>query len=689
MPESTARHPITPASSTQIRLPTTWLVVLLIAAHAIMAWSVSPQVGLTADEPVHIVSGLYYWQTGDFRFQPENGNLPQRLAALPWVLAGVEVPALSGTAWERADIWNLGQRLLEEAGPRRTALLAASRGMTVLLSCGLLALIYVWSAGLWGRRDSLVSLTAAAFCPNLLAHAGLATSDSAGALGFLAAVLAGWRLCHRITLGRVAMAGLAAGFLAIAKFSAALLPAVIAGLLVVRVVRPAPLPWSLPRLGAGRLRKRSSRIWALGGAWLATLLVVWVIVWSAYGFRFAAAPAGGTWMKDWDTILITQPQKVGLPQLGEPADAHLVQLQAGPLQAGLRWARDYRLLPEAWIYGLGFVAYHSHSRLSFFAGEHGTTGWWLYFPLAWWWKSTLAGILLLVAAVATVALGRKRGRYGYRLAPLIALGAVYGGVSIAGNLNIGLRHELPLIAAGWVLIGAVATLGTAKFRTARRWAVAGAVVALLAAQAWASIAARPHYLAYFNRLAGPAEQRHRLLVDSNLDWGQGLPELATWLQENRQGRSVYLSYFGSDDPAFYPELSDVMRWGDLPFSRKPRALPTPLGPGLYVFGSTQFERVYSHVRGPWTAERERLYLDLNAWLPAQGARGPGAMITGPTGRWLTPEVADLARADYDALTLGRVTHQLHRRKPLAVLAGGALLVFELKAADCPPISSIK
>ncbi|MCS6245271.1 MAG: hypothetical protein H2172_15670 [Opitutus sp.] len=673
----------------QMRRRSGWLVALLIAAHAVMAWSVSPQVGMTADEPVHIVSGLYYWQTGDFRFQPENGNFPQRWVALPWVLAGVEVPAKSGAAWEHADIWALGHQLLDTAGPRRTALLAASRAMTVLLGCGLLLVIYAWSAGLWGRRGGLVSVAAAAFCSNLLAHAGLATSDTAGALGFLAAVLAGWRLCHRITLGRVAMAGLAAGFLAIAKFSAVLLPAVIAGLLVVRVVRPAPLPWSLPGLGAGRLRHRSGRIWALGGAWLAAILVAWVIVWSAYGFRFAAAPAGGTWMKNWDTILITQPQKVGLPQLCEPAEAHQVQLQAGALQQGLRWARDHRLLPEAWLYGMGFVAYHSHSRLAFFAGEHGTTGWWLYFPLAWWWKSTLAGILLLVVAVATVALGRERGRHAYRLAPLIALGAVYGGVSIAGNLNIGLRHELPLIAAGWVLTGAVATLGTTKFRRARRWAVEGAVVALLAAHAWASIAARPHYLAYFNLLAGPAEQHHRLLVDSNLDWGQGLPELATWLQENQQGRSVYLSYFGSDDPAFYPELSDVVRWGDLPFSRKPRALPTSLGPGLYVFGSTQFERVYSYVRGPWTAERERLYLDLNAWLPAQGARRPGATITGPTGRLLTPEEADLARADYDALTLGRVTHQLHRRKPLAVLAGGALLVFELQAADCPPTSGIK
>ena len=664
----------------QMRLPSAWIVVLLILAHAVMAWSVSPQTGVTADEPVHIVSGLYYWQTGDFRFQPENGNLPQRLAALPWLIAGEAVPAQSGPAWKHADVWALGHQLLEQAGNRRTALLAASRGMTVLLSCALLALIYAWSAGLWGRRAGLVSLAAAAFCPNLLAHAGLATSDTAGTLGFLAAVLAGWRLCHRVSAGRILAAGLATGFLAVAKFSVVLLPAVIAGLLVVRISRRAPLIWALPGLGSGRLRGRGERIWALCAAWLTVTLVAWAFVWAAYGFRFAAAPAGGGWMKDWDTILIAQPQQVGLPQLGEPPDAHFVQLKAGPLQSGLRWARDHRLLPEAWIYGLGFVAYHSHSRLAFFAGDHGTTGWWLYFPLAWWWKSTLAGMALVAVAASAIALTRQRSRRWYRVAPLLVLAGIYGGVAMAGSLNIGLRHMLPVIAAGWVLVGAVVTLGLgwAWQQQARRVTVTVVVGALLAAHVGASLAGRPHYLAYFNELAGPVEQRHRLLVDSNLDWGQGLPALVDWLRDHQQGRSVYLSYFGSDDPAFYPELAKVVRWGDLPFSRKPRDLPTPLGPGLYVFGATQFERVYSYVRGPWTPERERLYQQLRSWLPSQGARPAGATLIGPGGRLLSPEEADLAREDYDALSLGRVTHQLRGSSPVAVLAGGALLVFELK-----------
>jgi hypothetical protein len=668
-----------PRPSTQIRSNPVWIITLLILAHAVMAWSVSPQVGATNDEPAHIVSGLYYWKTGDYRFQPENGNFSQRWVALPWVLAGVEVPAQSGPDWARADIWSLGHQILENAGPRRTLLLAASRGMSVVLGCALLLVIYAWSAGLWGRRAGLLSLALAALCPNLLAHAGLATSDTAGALGFLAAVLAGWRLCHRVTPARVLAAGLAAGFLAIAKFSVVLLPVVIAGLLLVRLSRRAPVPWALPGLGSGRLRTRKGQIGGLMGAGLVALLVAWVVVWSAYGFRYVGAPGGGRWMMNWDAILIEQSHLKGLPQLGEPADAHMVSMQAGPLQSAVRWGRAHQVLPEAWLYGLAFVAYHSHSRLAFLAGEYGTTGWWLYFPLAWWWKSTLAGIVLSAAGATVASLAWRR--YGYRLAPLVILGVVYGGVSLTSHLNIGLRHVLPVIAAVWVLAGAVLTLELKG--GVRRWRIAGgsALGALLAAHAWASLAARPDYLAYFNPMAGHEEQRHRLLSDSNIDWGQGLPALAAWLPEHQNGRTVYLSYFGSDDPEFYPQLAGVVRWGDLLFSQRPRMLPTPLGPGLYVLGATQLDRVYSYVRGPWTPERERLYQQLQAWLPQQGSRAPGSTLSSPSGRLLTPEEADLARNDYDALVLGRVSQLLQGRKPLAVLGGGALLVFELKADE--------
>jgi hypothetical protein len=125
----------------------------------------------------------------------------------------------------------------------------------------------------------------------------------------------------------------------------------------------------------------------------------------------------------------------------------------------------------------------------------------------------------------------------------------------------------------------------------------------------------------------------------------------------------------------------VIRWGDLPFSRHPRALPSPLGPGLYVFGATQFQRAYSVVRGPWSETREALYQDLNTWLRQQSARPPGTPLTTRGGRVLNDDETTLALIDHDALTLGRITHRLRGRTPVAVLGGGAILIFDLTSAD--------
>ena len=39
----------------------------------------------------------------------------------------------------------------------------------------------------------------------------------------------------------------------------------------------------------------------------------------------------------------------------------------------------------------------------------------------------------------------------------------------------------------------------------------------------------PYYLAYFNQLAGGPSGGYRVLVDSNLDWGQDLPGLVRYV----------------------------------------------------------------------------------------------------------------------------------------------------------------
>ena len=81
-----------------------------------------------------------------------------------------------------------------------------------------------------------------------------------------------------------------------------------------------------------------------------------------------------------------------------------------------------------------------------------------------------------------------------------------------------------------------------------RRAVVGVLVAWHAAAAlWIA----PHYLAYFNPVGGGPDNGWHHLVDSSLDWGQDLPGLKRWLDRQQTKSPVFLSYFGTGDPAYY------------------------------------------------------------------------------------------------------------------------------------------
>ncbi len=635
------------------------LVALLVGAQVWLAVGQSERVGLTSDESVHIVSGLYYNLESDYRFQPENGLLPQRLEALPWVWAGVEVPARTGLAWERADIWALGEKLFMNAGAHGAVLLKMSRLVSVLAGAGLLLLIYFWSRSIYGRVGALLATALAAFCPNLLAQAGLATSDTLGTLMLIAAALAWWRLCHRVTLARVAVAGVLAGLLALSKFSCVLLGPIALLLVGVRLIRRAALPWQTG-VRVGRWRG-ANRVWWLLGAGLSVALVAVVVIWAGYGFRYrAATDAGGEFMKSWDVILMREAQPIGLPQLGESPDAQVRLVLAGALQHAIGFARDHRLLPEAWLYGFGFVAYHSHYRLAYFAGDYGTAGWWNYFPTALALKTPLAGMLVCLLGLVVWARMRERKALAYRAAPWLVLAVVVLAFGIVGSINIGLRHVLPAVAVFWVLAGATCAKGRWGAPRGSALLAGGCVVV----QAWTAWTVAPHSLAYFNPLAGARPDRW--FVDSNLDWGQGLPELARWHAEQPEQPLVFLAYFGSDMPARYG--LKVVRFADHHFDRAPRQLPAPLTGGWYAFGATMYRRAYSQTRGPWTAAREALYQDMLLKI------GHNDLPTDAAAR-------EVLLLDYDCLRLARLTHFLEGRTAEATLAGGAMLLFKLSEEE--------
>ena len=122
---------------------------------------------------------------------------------------------------------------------------------------------------------------------------------------------------------------------------------------------------------------------------------------------------------------------------------------------------------------------------------------------------------------------------------------VFLAASMTSNLNIGVRHILPIYPFLTVLAAVGAWI---MAKTHRAWGlVMGGLVLFHAAS---SLRAFPNYLSYSNELWGGPSKTYRVLTDSNVDWGQGLPAAKHYL-ETHPATPCWLAYFGSVDPAYY------------------------------------------------------------------------------------------------------------------------------------------
>jgi hypothetical protein len=155
--------------------------------------------------------------------------------------------------------------------------------------------------------------------------------------------------------------------------------------------------------------------------------------------------------------------------------------------------------------------------------------------------------------------------------PVVAT-LVFGAALLTSSLNIGFRYALPVLPHLCVLIAAGITY---------MWRTSGPRLraAVLALVAWAVIAPLtyyPNFLAYISEYGHGRGRGSEVLVDSSLDWGQGLLQLRDFMRRHQIPR-VYLSYFGSAMPDGYGiDYVPLHSFGPLPPSKlsKPDA-PEP------------------------------------------------------------------------------------------------------------------
>jgi hypothetical protein len=194
-------------------------------------------------------------------------------------------------------------------------------------------------------------------------------------------------------------------------------------------------------------------------------------------------------------------------------------------------------------------------------------------------------------------------------------------ISFFTNINLGLRYVLPIFPFLFISAGKLTPWAFGLGNRRRRWLAGGLIGVCLGATATATAAIHPHFLAYFNALAGGPEHGSEHLIDSNLDWGQDLVGLRRWVARHAPGQRVGLAYFGQINPSIFDDRTEgPLTWflpSPLPETMidrlppKDRFGPRParLEPGLYAVSA-------SLVRGlPW-----RVY-DNARWAPYSAGAG--------------------------------------------------------------------
>ena len=196
----------------------------LIGIFCIQALLTLPHLSATSDEPIHIASGYTYWTTRDFRMNPEHPPLAKLLAAIPLL-------ALRPRFDRSEQSWGAG---IEDVfafkflyGNDADRMLFWSRVAMILLAAFGAAVTFVWARDLFGGAAGIGAVTLYTFCPNLLGHGMLVTTDVPLAVFTVLTLYLFWKRGTNPSWRSDVLTGLALGAAMASKFSGAALPLVL------------------------------------------------------------------------------------------------------------------------------------------------------------------------------------------------------------------------------------------------------------------------------------------------------------------------------------------------------------------------------------------------------------------------------------------------------------------------------
>jgi hypothetical protein len=479
----------------------TVIAIVLIGIAAIRIASTYTIFSATYDEPTHVSAGLELLTQHRYTLQYENPPLPRLIFAAFARLGGMTFDPHIGPDLQIREV-------LYANGKYKTNLVMARVANLVFFVVAALA-VWWWARRELGPAGGALAVLIFTMQPVILGYSGLATHDTAAVAGLAVAVVAFLRWLDRPTPVRAIVFGLAYGVAILCKLSAiGYVPAACLAIYALRVIRD----------------EDTRRAWRrIAPSIIVAAATCAFLIWAGYAF--------------------TVGRLHDLEPYRDVLDHHAA---AGRFVAS---HPQWRLPAPAFFLGLGaLLRLNENPWSSYLFGEVRTDGWWYYFPVALALKTTLASLILAIAA----AFARRTRVAGEALA---AAGAILL-VAMPSRLDIGVRFVLPMYAP---LSVAAAAGALSMLRSDRRWLRVAAIV-LLAWHCGASFVAHPDEFPYFNELAGREPSRY--LQDSNVDWGQDVLRLRRVVREKGIDR-IGLAILGVHDydklgfPPHYEAERDV------------------------------------------------------------------------------------------------------------------------------------
>lgn len=486
------------------------LVVALLCAQFIMLTLIAWRTGPGWDEWAHLPSGLYTLQYGDFHPYRVNPPLVRLLAAIPVALAGggVDEIHISHAIGYRSE-WTLMASYVHQQG------VAAFKWMSVAR----MALIPIAMFGTWliwritshfsGSAAGLIAATLWVFSPTVLTFgASIAPDISATVFGLWASwCFYGWICTGNNSTAIWLSVSLSAAMLS--KSTWIVLPPIFLFLF-----------WAHCLAGPRRFPAR----YYMRGLGLVAILS-FVLIHAGYDFKGMLKPIG-----EFDFISQTLSGNDNDPENGTPV--------AGNRFRGtfVHWVPAP--LPVEYLQGIDVQKRDFEMKFrSYLNGEWANRGWWYYYAVAWLLKEPLPLWLLIMLGWSMLLHNGKaytRSRTRRRgLWTVIAPGwVVFCFVSSQTGFNHHLRYVLP----AFPVVFLVAACPFRHLEKPIQWASLG----LLFWFAVSSVLMLPRSYAFFSIAVGGTKNGHRFLNSSNLDWGQDLPAISAWIEDNPSKRPVYL-----------------------------------------------------------------------------------------------------------------------------------------------------